>query len=263
MTLLFSQEKLSKAQENKNYLEKLKNTEKYDGYKKRKAEKQRARRQRKKEEDDELSIAKLNEMVHARRLADRERKQRSRAKKKNEMMKAPVNEPNRSYNTNATFRKGLTKTKKSLRTSPSKKEAVLIKLLGEVQNKDPGQLEKVLNSSSSQNQSISRKNAELVADIRKVILREDISVESPKADDVKKYSTDSGTQMLTTHHITLTLSEAYGLFVRENAQKGEEAVVIAPSHLNKQLNVQFSLSYRHLWIVIFQAKSATEREDHR
>lgn len=263
--MLFSQEKLSKAQKNKNYLEKLKNTEKYDGYKERKAKEQRERRQRKKEQEDELSVTKLNKIVHARRLADRERKQRSRAKKKNEMMKAPVNEPKRSYNTTATFGKALTKTKKSLPKSPSKKEAVLIKLLGEVQNKDPGQLEKVLNSSSSQNQSASTKNAELVADIRKFFLREDISVESPKADDVKKYSTDSGTQMLTTHHMTLTLSEAYGLFVqeRENAQKGEEAVVIAPSHLNKQLNVQFSLSYRHLWIDIFQAKSATERQAHR
>lgn len=80
--LLFSQGKLSKAQKNKNYLEKLKTTKKYDDYKKRKADEQRARRQRKKEQEDELSQAKLNEMVLARRMADRERQQRSRAKKK-------------------------------------------------------------------------------------------------------------------------------------------------------------------------------------
>lgn len=141
---------------------------------------------------------------------------------------------------------------------------MLIKLLGEVQNKDPAQLEKELNSSSCQNQSASTKNAELVADIRQFFLREDISVESPKADDVKEYSTDSGTQMLATHHMTLTLKEAYAVFIREreNAQKGEEAVFTTPSHSNKQLNVRFSLSYRYLWIDIFQAESATEREAH-
>lgn len=72
----------------------------------------------------------------------------------------------------------------------------------------------------------------MIADIRQFFERDDVSVASPKVNDVKKYSTDSGEQLLPTRHLTMTLKEAYGIFTldRENAEKGEKSVAVAVNH---------------------------------
>lgn len=117
-------------------MEKLKASAKFDDYKKRKAEEQRARRQKKKAEENVLPLAQLSEKLQKRRLDDRERKLKSRTKQKIEKIAATVTkksvEPKQCYSTNATLGKAVTKVKKSLPKSPTKQHAVLSKLLDDV-----------------------------------------------------------------------------------------------------------------------------------
>lgn len=213
------QEKLSKAQRNKNYLSKLKTTDKYDDYKKRKADEQRKRRERMKQKESAMPLQERNEILLDRRRAVRERTQKYRANKKNSNVE--TNEAKKTYSNNATLEKAVTKARKSLPQSPSKKRVVIAKLLSDMQGEDQSQLVNVMPSQVRSAKSI---NSELFAEIRQFYERDDISVTSPKVSDVKKYVSDSGEQiLLPTRHMTLTLKEAYGLFIQErnNIGKGD------------------------------------------
>lgn len=195
----------------------MKTTDKYEEYKKRKADEQRTRRQKKKELEDEMPIAELRKVLDDRRRGVRERTKKYRERKNNPLI--VVNEPKQSYSNSATLGKAVAKAKKSLPNSPSKKNAVLFKLLNDVQNEDQIQLPNEIDRRTNKPQYL-----ELAADIRMFFERDDVSVASPKVNDVKKYVSDSGEQIfLPTRHMTLTLKESYGLFIneRENMGKGD------------------------------------------
>lgn len=163
-----------------------------------------------------MPLEQRKQILVDRRRAGRERTQKYRANKKNKIV--DLNGAKEAFKTKSALKKAVTKAKKALPRSPSKKTAVLINLFNNME--DQSQLLK--NLKPSQVPVVSNKNLELITDIRQFFERDDVSVTSPKVKDVKKYLSRSGEQiLLPTRHMTLTLKEAYGLFDQERNNIGK------------------------------------------
>lgn len=221
--MIYLQEPLSKAQKNKNYLEKLKKNGKYEEYKQTKAVNRKKLRESKKEEESKLSLNVQKELLESRRIATRDRVRKHRKEKKEreleERSKGNIEEP--SYRCPNTLAKAAKKVERVLPLGTTKRSAVLTKVINDLDETEKENIiETITKSNKNSRCSIGK---EIGADIREFFERDDISRVSPKIKDVKVYkNAETGIDvLLPTRHMVLTIREAYALFVEDREQSGK------------------------------------------
>lgn len=223
------QSKLSKAQKNKKYIEKLKTNNKYEEYKKKKAEAIKKRREKQKKEEGKLEPAKREKLVEKRRKAVRKHVENYRKRKKNAAAAAKADEMRisateviaKGYRTKQTLGKAVKKVTKALPATPKRKKAVLTRIVHNLDENDRNELIYVI---SSVHKRTSMTDPSMIEDIHDFYERDDISRMSPKMRDVKKHvDAVTGEQVISpTRHMNITIKEAYAVFAeeRKNDEKG-------------------------------------------
>lgn len=120
-----------------------------------------------------------------------------------------------SYKTPSALSKAVAKANQSLPSSPSKRKAVMARLLRTFSEEDQHDI--IGNSKSKQNVPNKGLSAELVRQIRQFYERDDISRISPNVKDSRKF-TDPNTGEKVVHqirHLSHKLSEVYSMFLDE------------------------------------------------
>lgn len=148
--ILNSQDLMSKAQQNKNLVEKLKRTGKYDEHKQKRAAKMKEYRAKKKDEELDESLATRANTIKERRAAVRERvrKHRELAKAKKSQENDTETNADQSiasqestslsdltsvaYSNSQTLGKAVRKVKRAMSTSPTKQKAVLANIVSQM-----------------------------------------------------------------------------------------------------------------------------------
>lgn len=226
------QKLLSKAQKNRNYLDKLKKEGKYDDYKKNKAAKLKERREKKKEIESAIPIEMRSDTIVKKREANREymRKYRERLKIKSNPNNIPdvtldvarnLNDITaKSYSCAQTLGKAVRKATRAFPTSPTKKKAVLAKMFNDL---DDNHRSELVNAILPPRHRKSLKNKEgLIDDIQLFYNRDDVTWTSPKSKDIKEYTLPDGSKsLLPTKHMTLTVKEAHALFNDERRDENK------------------------------------------
>lgn len=208
-------------------MDKLKTTPKYEDYKKKKAAVMKKCRKNKKKSEENISQQALAEIVQKRREATRERVQKCRERKRlaklNKMNisnkeSTVLSDMNSSgYSSTKSLGKAVCKATRALPVSPSKKKAVLARIMSKMNDEDKQELVSVF----------ARKkkyvpNKILIDAIRKFYERDDVSRVSPKIRDVKEYlcPTTGDKILLPKRHMTLTVKEAFAIFDEEQRSAG-------------------------------------------
>ncbi|CAH2086564.1 unnamed protein product [Euphydryas editha] len=190
------------------YRKKLKeNKENYETHLLKERERDKKRRDAKKASADAEEIEK-------RRKRDRERQRALRLKKKNEILYLPTqstSSPIGTYKSKRSFKKAITKIKRSLPASPSKRVAVLKEIAIEV---FPISARRLLYPKEKTSASLSK---ETVAQIEAFYQRDDISRAAPGIKDYKsvKDPTTGERQRLQKRHLVMSIGECYRLFIEE------------------------------------------------
>jgi hypothetical protein len=205
-------------------------------------------RAKKKEEEKKLTGKQLQRAIAERRKAVRKRvqKHRARAKTRNDTPTDDQSVSSRStrlseissqsYSCRQTLGKAVKKVVKQLLASPRKQKAILAHIVANLNEADKLDIANVIANPSRKKKSL---QDQLSDDCRKFFVRDDISRVSPKTRDVKKYKCpETGQEMLMpTRHMTLSLKEAYALFVEE--RKNQELGMFVLSIDIKFFIVQF------------------------
>lgn len=127
----------------------------------------------------------------------------------------------RSYSTVQTLSKAVKKVSNAFPESPTRKKAVLARIVSGMDKDDQEELLNVIASAAAKRNYV---NPAMTKDIHDFYERDDVSRMSPKMRDVKKrISIDTGVEeLLPTRHMVLTVKEAYALFSeeRKKAEKG-------------------------------------------
>lgn len=122
-----------------------------------------------------------------------------------------------SYNTNSALHKAVTKARNALPTSPSKRKAVLAKLIYGLDDKS--QKEIFRNQPTMKRTGHKRIAPTMIQEIHKFYERDDISRMSTNVGDLTTFVDPiSGAEMLLQlRYLIYTLKQAYDLFMKENA----------------------------------------------
>ncbi|CAH0563057.1 unnamed protein product [Brassicogethes aeneus] len=221
-TSVKNKKQMRKSQYNQNYTKKLKATEKYDDYKRRKTDYMRKYRENKKNIEKKMLFADLKKVVKDRREAVHERVKKYRERKSQEISKSSklgfV-----GYNCIQTLGKAVKKAKLAIPASPTKKRAVLANIVSKMDDKEKQEFINVIKSTPVKRKCIP--NWILIKAIYTFLERDDISRVSPKIRDVREYvCPETGqTKLLSTRHMLLTIKEAFALFDEEQKSKGESS----------------------------------------
>lgn len=124
-----------------------------------------------------------------------------------------------SYNTIGALAKAVLKAKKALPSSPSKRKAVIAKLLYSLDEKS--QKEIFQNKAAIRRTGHKRIGPNLIQEIHKFYERDDISRMSTNVDDLTNFidPITGEEQLIQLRYLVYTLKQAYDLFMKEN--KGE------------------------------------------
>lgn len=230
------------AEKRKKFIESLKASGNFEAFKKKKAEHEKARRQRLKESVAKLTVCKQSQVLRTNRIKCRERVRKCRAKKKevaglNQIINSAevVNggsdngfvsksqhtsiQFSHSFKTYGALAKAVTKTRKTLPSSPSKKAAVIAKLMYSLDEKN--QLVIFNNKPTMKRGGNKGLSAELTDKIQLFYQRDDVSRMSPNLKDTR-YFVDPRTgrkELQQIRHLVVTLKQAYDLFGKENSGK--------------------------------------------
>lgn len=211
----------------------------YDDFKKRKAEHEKARRQRLKNSISKLTVSKQNQVLRYNRLKCRERVKKCRTKKKQSSVPSQminsnktINDSNErngsksqhtsiqfshSFKTYGALAKAVTKTRKTLPSSPTKRTAVIAKLVYSLDDKN--QLMIFSNKTTMKRGGNSGLSPELIEKIQLFYQRDDVSRMSPNVKDIRNF-VDPITglkELKQTRHLIITLKQAYELFDKESS----------------------------------------------
>lgn len=182
----------------------MKATNKYDEYKKKKAAEIKKRREKQKEQESKLTTTERHELAEKRRNTVRKHVANYRQRKKN----AEIAEKNsidsetsssaaskiiaKSYNSTQTLGKAVKKATKAFPTSPTRKQAVLAKIVTDLDDDARNELINII-ASTPKRKSMT---APMIQDIHDFYERDDISRMSPKMRDVRKcISAETGLDM--------------------------------------------------------------------
>jgi hypothetical protein len=219
------QVRMSKAEQNKKYLQKLKTTPKYDEFKSKRAAKMRNFRNKKLKIEDGMPLNKFVDVVEKRRHAVRERVRKCRERKRQHKAKENISNDKESCSLNTlasagyrcvqTLGKAVSKVVQAFPSSPKRKKAVLASIVEKMLDVDKLELADAIRTPAAKKKYVPNKTIDSA--IKKFYIRDDISRVSPKARDVKEYlCPDSGNKMLLpTRHMELTIREAFALFDEE------------------------------------------------
>lgn len=210
---------MSKAQQNKNYIAELKAASKYDAHKQNRAAKMRMYRQKKKNEENEMPLEIRADVIAKRRAATRESVQKCRQRKRagSNDAKSVASQDSTTlsdlssvgYSSIQTLGKAVRKATRALPISPTRKRAVLARMIFDMNEADRTVLAVAITSPPPKTKSVpnvlSLRNA-----IREFYEHDDISRVSPKIRDVKEYvCPETGDKiLLATRHMILTCKEA-------------------------------------------------------
>lgn len=183
-----------------------------------------------------MTIAKSNNLLAEYRMKNRKGVQKWRQKQKEGIVTQdkPERQQNRkhqpphltanttfshSYKTSSALRKAVAKTKKSLPSSPSKRKAVVSKLLGSFDRKDKEDI--IGNGTSARKKAARGLSASLVKAIEQFYERDDISRISPNVKDARKFldPLTGAKEVKQVRYAMYKLSEIYSKFIAET--KGE------------------------------------------
>lgn len=232
--ILNSQKRLSKAEKNKNYTDKLKKDGKYDDYKKKKAAVMKERRQKEKESENAISIEKRSDTINKIREANRKymQKYRERLRTKSTPEKTTNVTSNvshnlrditsKSYHNIQTLGKAVKKATRGFPSSQRKKKAVLAQIFNDLDDNDRSEL--VIAILPPRHRTVLANKEELLNDIRIFYNRDDITRTSPKTNDTKEYKLPDGSkELMPKQYMTLTVKEPHALFINERREesKGE------------------------------------------
>lgn len=230
------------AERDKKYVEKLKSSNKYDEYKKKKAEAMKKLRTKKKQQEQSMTAEELAHTLTKRREATRKRTKKYREQAKTRMDMQKVDEENSkqsirlskvvnaSYSNVQTLAKAVKKVSLALPTSPRKKNAILATIVSHLDKPDQQTLVNVVENPKFKKSSITKPD-----DIHKFYVRDDISRVSPRAKDVKAYKCpETGEELLfPARHMTMSIKEAYALFIEQQQKEN------------------LGMSYYYLYIFLF------------
>lgn len=228
------------AEKRKKFMENLKINGNFEAFKKKKAEHEKARRQRLKNSVAKLTVSKQNQLLRNSRLKCRERVRKCRAKKKgstdsshsiihpNEVtddtndknvmksMHTPL-QFHHSYKTYSALAKAATKTRKTLPASPTKRTAVIAKLVYSLD--EANQLVIFNNRTIMKRGGNKGLSADLIEKIQLFYQRDDISRTSPNVKDTRYFvnSVTGKRELQQIRHLLVTLKQAYDLFGKENS----------------------------------------------
>lgn len=231
---------LSKAQQNKNYLEKLKATSKYEDHKKKKAEQARAYRLKKKEAEYEMPLTERVVSNQQRRQETLKSVRKCRANKRGQKENThDESESNASsqlnssldditstaYTTVQSLGKAKSKVMRALPISPTKRKAVLAHILSEMADGDKIDVANAVVTPpplTKKHTETKRDLTTLKREIKEFYERDDVSRVSPKIRDVKEYvCPDTGNKiLLPTRHMLYTGREAFALFDEQQREIG-------------------------------------------
>lgn len=213
----------SRAQIQQRYVDKLKKTQKWEEFKKKRADAQRVRRAKEKENEKNLTVKELSDRKNKQRKIWRERSQKSYRKNN---MKGSSDEDdalngtgNTGYKSVQALGKAVKKARSALPTSTSKQKVVLSKILSGFSESDKKEMCGFVTPNHS-HQNNEFKDL-IVKEIEDFFERDDISRVSPKARDTKKYK-DAITgeeRELSTRHMLLTLKESHAIFCEERKKE--------------------------------------------
>lgn len=222
--MFFIQESLSKAKRDKNYVEKLKQTNKYDEYKKKKADLMKKNRAKKKEEENLLPISKTSKIIAQRRENARKRAQTFRQRQKEQKLSSndSNNAVGKSYRSVQSLGKAVRKATRALPDSPKKKQTVVAKMVAQWDPNAQNALVNLIVTPTKRAHGIVE-NAELIESIHAFYTRDDISRMSPKVKDVKTYTCPETGKLvkLPTRHMLYSQKEAFALFDDERTENGK------------------------------------------
>lgn len=233
---------MSKAQQNQNYIAKLKATSKYDDHKKKKAEKARAYRLKKQEAEDEMPLLAKSDVISQRREATRESVRKCREKKRAEKENAQVETESITsresssfslddlasvaYTCPQTLGKAKRKVVRALPSSPTKKKAILAQIVSEMNDAEKTEITNAVSTTPPKTRVKAARDLTILKKaIKEFYERDDVSRMSPKTRDVKEYvCPDTGNKiLLPTRHMQYTIKEAFALFDEEQ-QKTENGI---------------------------------------
>lgn len=197
----------------------MKKNQKYDEYKKKKADSMKKRRAAMRQKEDELPISQLNDVITKRRETVRNRVQKYRKRLKQQKLEQ-VNQNSKnsnirkSYNCVQTLGKAVKKASIALPSSPNKKKEVLMKIAEDLHPADKNEVLNAINVTKKRNVT---EHEELIDSIHEFYQRDDISRMSPKMRDVKEYKCPKTGENINiqTRHMILTGQEAFGMFIAE------------------------------------------------
>lgn len=222
------QERMSKAQQNKNYLAKLKTTPKYDEFKRKRTAKMRKHREKEKNVEDEMPLTEFVNVTQKRREAVRERVRKCRERKREKENTQNDTESIASrgssnlsdlvsvgYGCTQTLGKAVSKVTRAFPTSPTRKKAVLARIISSMAEEEKVELANAIKSPPAKKQYVP--NVMINKAIKEFLARDDVSRVSPNARDVKEYlCPDTGNKiLLPKRHMVLTMKEAFALFDEE------------------------------------------------
>lgn len=222
MLLFFKQETRAGTLRYRKYIENLKATNKYEEYKKKKAEETRKNYKKKVLERKKMTKEQQQIMIEKQRADTRERVMKHRYKKHFDGISNNSNtiSERRRYTTSASLGKAVSKVRKSLPVSPNKKKEILSKLINDMDDNEKYQL---LDSVSSKvSRLFPAKNVELSKKIFDFYHRDDVSRASPNMKDVKRFTNETTGQaeMRSIRHMLLTVKEAHAIFLEERECDG-------------------------------------------
>ncbi|XP_067637574.1 uncharacterized protein [Eurosta solidaginis] len=227
--------RVSKAQQNKNYIAKLKGTGKFEEYKKKRAASTKLYRRKKKNEENEMPQTTISSVLEKRRENIRQRVQKFREKMRTgeKRSRSVLSDTQLTgYNCSHTFGKAVRKAERTLPQSPTKRKAVLTKIFSNVREANKMDMETSILPPPPQ-----KKIHQNILMLKKAIIafyeRDDISRVSPRIRDVKEYLSESGEKiLLPTRHMVLSCREACALFNEEQGNSGKDTcgITFFPRH---------------------------------
>ncbi|XP_067634704.1 uncharacterized protein [Eurosta solidaginis] len=217
--------RVSKAQQNKNYIAKLKSTGKSEEYKKKRAASTKLYRRKKKNEENQMPQTTISSVLEKRRENIRQRVQKFREKMRTgeKRSRSVLSDTQLTgYNCSQTFGKAVRKAERALPQSPTKRKAVLTKIFSNVREANKMDMETSILPPQPQ-----KKIHQNILMLKKAIIafyeRDDISRVSPRVRDVKEYLSESGEKiLLPTRHMVLSCREACALFNEEQGNSGKD-----------------------------------------
>lgn len=184
----------------------------YEIYLKKRANEEKERRKRLKDGRMNFSKKEREKLLKVTRESARKRLKKQRLKKKGiDNILETVAEP---YRTKSALNKAVAKTEKASPTSPSKRKAVVTKIVHKFDNKDKQYI--VHNGHLPKN---SRKglNAAVISSVIKFYDRDDVSRMSPNTKDTRffKNPANGEKELKTIRHLTRKLEKVYNMFIQE------------------------------------------------